>query len=214
MDYFIKNASIVLGTDEEACGEFGKINIFIGNKSQEAIQALLEATCAVPFSTNQKMRLVNFIFSKNKKYYDVSSISTICGTKALVKYNDEDAGFSKDAFFEYQKLLESFILIGNINIFDNHKKTAMDEHLSQEARTKLNLEEFYELITNPALENDQRPLFLWNVEFASNVLINEFLRKVALLNRQVFIALEKDCLEVNNEYNKIYVRKICDAKDA
>lgn len=209
MDCKIKNASIILGTGEEVYGEFSDINIFIGKNSAAAIQALAEASCAIPFEVNNKMRMVNFTYCKQGKEYEISSVSTTCGTKALAKYVGEKTVFNKDAFREYQCSLEESVLIGDINVFDNRKKTAMDENLTQGTITRLNWNEFLNLLSNPHFKRDSRPIFMWNLfENASNDLKNEILEKLSRLNRQVFISIDEDYVEEFSNYKKVVIKKV------
>ena len=205
MNFVIKKASILLGTGEECYSEFDKINVFFGNISHAAIRALAEVACALPFEANDKMRIVNLVFECNKKMYDVSSVSTVCGSKALVKYDGERNEFNKTAFIEYQRLLEECCLMGDVNIFDNRKKTAMDENLTQETITKLNLDEFFSLINSPHFIEDKRPIFMWNI---SNNELMEIIEELSGMNRQIFIAIEEDYIADYPSFNKVIVKKI------
>ena len=205
MNYVIKKASILLGTGEECYSEFDKINVFIGNNSHVAIRALAEVACALPFESNETMRIVNLVVECNKKMYDVSSVSTVCGSKALVKYDGERNGVNKTAFIEYQRLLEECCLMGDVNIFDNRKKTAMDENLTQETITKLNLDEFFSLINSPPFIEDKRPIFMWNI---SNNDLMKIIEELSGMNRQIFIAIEEDYIADYPSFNKVIVEKI------
>ena len=214
MEHRIKNASIILGTGEEVYGEFSDINIFIGKNSTAAIQALSEASCAIPFDMNNKMRMVNFTYCKNGKEYEVSSVSTTCGAKALVKYVGEKTDFNKDAFDEYQRSLEESVLAGDINVFNNHKKTAMDEHFAQETISHLNWNEFLNLIMHPSFNEDTRPLFIMKLfETASDNFKNQVFENLSHINRQIFIATQEDCISDNLNCKRIFVNKVWDIVD-
>lgn len=209
MNCVIKKASAILGT-EEIYAEFNKINVFIGNNSCAAIQALAEAACGLPFEANDKMRIVRLVFEWNKKIYDVSSVSTVYGTKALVKYAGEQDEFNKNAFIEYHRLLEECVLMGDVNTFDNKKKTAMDENLPQDAITKINLDEFFSLIKSPQFIEDKRPIFIWNISNRDLIYIVEELDGI---DRQVFIALEEDFIADYHGYKWVLLNKLGVKKD-
>ena len=214
MEHRIKNASIILGTGEEVYGEFSDINIFIGKNSTVAIQALAEASCAIPFEVNNKMRMVNFTYCKKGKEYEISSVSTTCGTKSLVKYVGEKTDFNKDAFDEYQRSLEESVLMGDINVFNNHKRTAMDEHFAQETISHLNWNEFLNLIMHPSFNEDTRPLFIMNLfETVSDNFKNQVFENLSHINRQIFIATQEDCVSDNLNCKRIFVNKVWDIVD-
>ena len=214
MEHRIKSASIILGTGEEVYGEFSDINIFIGKNSTAAIQALAEASCAIPFEVNNKMRMVNFTYCKKGKEYEISSVSTTCGTKALAKYVGEKTVFNKDAFSEHQCSLEESVLMGDVNVFDNRKKTAMDENLTQSTITHLNWNEFLNLISNPHFKRDSRPLFIWNLlDTIADDLKSKVLENLLRIERQIFIAILEDCMVDSFKCEKIFVNKVWDVVD-
>ena len=64
----IRNCQIILGTGEDILADLQKTNIFIGENSSAAIDALAEACCGT-HNTNHKMRCVNFEFDYEDKTY-------------------------------------------------------------------------------------------------------------------------------------------------
>ena len=105
----IRNCQIILGTGEDILAGLQKTNLFIGENSSAAIDALAEACCGT-HNTNLKMRCVNFEFDYEDKTYVVTTVSTKDGTTALVKYPEDQEDYNEIAFFEFDTILNFFFI--------------------------------------------------------------------------------------------------------
>ena len=104
--------------------------------------------------------------------------------------------------------------MGDINVFNNHKRTAMDEHFAQETISHLNWNEFLNLIMHPSFNEDTRPLFIMNLfETVSDNFKNQVFENLSHINRQIFIATQEDCISDNLNCKRIFANKVWDIVD-
>jgi hypothetical protein len=204
----IRNCQIILGTGEDILANPQKMNLFIGENSPAAIDALAEACCGA-HNINFKTRCVNFEFDYGDKTYVVTTVSSKDGTTALVKYPEDTDDYNETAFFEFASIRDEFSY-NNRNVFKNDKICKMDDLLSDSEISMLNYKEFINGLKN---RGDDRPIFISGFfEKIDKETRDRILNELSTLtpNSQIFIAVIRDVFGDEFEGEKIFLEKIWD----
>ena len=202
----IRNCQIILGTGEDILANLQKTNLFIGENSSAAIDAIAEACCGT-HNTNFKMRCVNFEFDYEDKTYVVTTVSTKDGTTALVKYPEDQEDYNEIAFFEFDSIRDEFSY-NSRNVFKNDKICKMDDLLSDSEISMLNYKEFINGLKN---RGEERPIFISGFfekidKETRDIILNEL--STLTSNSQIFIAVTRDVFGDEFEGEKIFLEKI------
>ena len=199
----IRNCQIILGTGEDILANFQKNNLFIGENSTAAIDALAEACCGT-HNTNLKMRCVNFEFEHGDKCYVITTVSTKDGTTALVKYPEDNDCYNEIAFLEFNSIRDEFSY-NSRNVFKNDKICRMDDFLSDSEISILNYKEF---IKGLKIRGEDRPIFISGffekIDKETRTIILDELTTLTK-NSQIFIAVTRDVFGAEFEGEKIFL---------
>ncbi len=206
MAYTINSAQIFSFSkkEEKFNSTFKKLNLLIGEESEEILNIIALATCGAMFNSERDI-MANLKIKAYEKEYFASVFFSDTRTGTLVTYSDNDQVFSTDAFVEYDSLRARFAL-NTSNIFKNEKKTIMDEGLSDAQISMINFREFVALLKNDTDKGDIRPIFIsgfFEIIHSSNT--EEAINELKQLDRQVFIAARNDVFPIKLEMNKIYL---------
>ena len=204
----IRNCQIILGTGEDILADLQKTNLFIGENSSAAIDALAEACCGT-HNTNHKMRCVNFEFDYEDKTYVVTTVSTKDGTTALVKYPEDKENYNEIAFFEFDTIRDEFSY-NSRNVFKNDKICKMDDLLSDSEISILNYQEFVKGLKK---RGEDRPIFISGffekLDKETRIKILDELNSL-IRNSQIFIAVTRDVFGDDFKGEKTFLEKIWD----
>ena len=202
----IRNCQIILGTGEDMAVTFQKTNLFIGENSSAAIDALAEACCGT-HNSNQKIRCVNFEFEYADKCYVVTTVSTKDGTTALVKYLGDNTDYNELAFSEFESIRDEFSY-NSRNVFKNDKICKMDDMLSDSEISIINYKEF---IAGLKKRNEDRPIFISGffekIDKETRTKILDELTSLTARS-QIFIAVSRDVFGPDFEGEKIFLEKV------
>lgn len=202
----IRNCQIILGTGEDILANLKKTNLFIGENSYAAIDAIAEACCGT-HNSNPKMRCVNFELMHDDKAYVVTTVSSKDGTTALVKYLEDHEEYNEIAFFEFDSIRDEFSY-NSRNVFKNDKICRIDDLLSDSEISILNCKEF---IKGLKKQGDDRPIFISGffekIDKETRIKILDELITLTK-NSQIFIAVTRDVFGDEFIGEKIFLEKI------
>lgn len=206
MAYTINSAQIFSFSEkaEKFNSTFKKLNLVIGEESEEILNIIALATCGAMFNSERDI-MANLKINAYEKEYFASMFYSDTRTESLVTYLDNNQVFSTDAFVEYDSLRTRFAF-NTSNIFKNEKKTIMDEGLSDAQISMINFREFMDLLKKDTDKGDVRPIFISGFfeKIASNDK-KDVITELDNLDRQVFIAAGNDVFPIKLEMNKIYL---------